>query len=116
MRALSGRRDRHGAADCTGSGQVACSGSNIGRTVYSCPAELVRRHAGDAVRDPRVAIDIRHVYIAGDVHRAKAVPVNSGAIPGAESFKRSQRNPADIAESESKTDAKSRSAPSEETN
>ncbi len=115
MGALPRRGDRHGAAHGTSSGQVTRSGSNICSTVHACAAELVRRHAGDAVRYSRIAIDVGHVDIAGDVHRAEAVPVKTGAIPGTEAFKRSERNPSDIAESEAKANAESGTSPSEET-
>src|SRR5580700_626380 len=116
VRALPRRRDRHSAAYGTGSCQVAGTGPNIGCTVDGRPAEAVRRHAGDSVRCPSIAIDAGHVHIAGQAHRAESMAVNSRAIPGTEPLKRCQRNPADIAESEAKAYAETQArTPSEET-
>src|SRR6202034_1299103 len=98
VRALPRRGDRHSSAHRAGSRQIACTGPNIRRTVHTRPAKLARRHAGDAVRHPSIAIYVGDVHIARDVHRAETVAVDSRAVPGAESLKRSQGYPANIAE------------------
>src|SRR5580658_473012 len=80
VRALPRWSDRHGSADRTGSCQIACTGPNIGGTVHTRAAKLARRHAGDTVRHPGIAIDVGDIYVARDVHRAETVAVDSRAV------------------------------------